>query len=114
MLRSILVALDATEASSVAQSVAISLAKASDCQITGIAILDRAYITAPTAVGIGGTAFKQHRDQVKLEEAKASLDRLERGFESSCEAIGGRCQVIEAEGVPHRMIETNRCVTTCW
>ena len=105
MLRSILVALDATEASTVAQSVAISLAKAHDCQITGIAILDRAYITAPTAVGIGGTAFKQHRDQVKLEEAKAFLDRLERGFESSCEAIGARWQVIEAEGVPHRMIE---------
>jgi nucleotide-binding universal stress UspA family protein len=105
MLRSILVALDATEASTVAQSVAISLAKAHDCRITGIAILDRAYITAPTAVGIGGTAFKQHRDQVKLEEAKAFLDRLERGFESSCEALGGRCQVIEAEGVPHRMIE---------
>jgi nucleotide-binding universal stress UspA family protein len=105
VLRSILVALDATAASSAAQTLAIALAKRLNSQITGIAILDRAYITAPTAVGIGGMAFKQHRDQVKLQEAKAFLDRLERGFRDSCEAIGAACQVIEAEGVPHRLIE---------
>ena len=105
MLRSILVALDATPASSAAQALAIEMARRFDCQITGIAILDRAYITAPTAVGIGGMAFKQHRDQVKLQEAKSFLDRLEHGFEESCEAIGARWQVIEAEGAPHRLIE---------
>jgi len=105
VLRSILVALDATPASSAAQTLAIDLAKRLECQITGIAILDRGYITAPTAVGIGGMAFKQHRDQVKLQEAKAFLGRLKRGFQDSCEAIGAACQVIEAEGVPHRLIE---------
>jgi nucleotide-binding universal stress UspA family protein len=105
MLRSILVALDATPASSAAQRLAIDLAKRLECQITGIAILDRGYITAPTAVGIGGMAFKHHRDQVKLQEAKAFLDRIERDFQDSCEAAGAACQVIEAEGVPHRVIE---------
>lgn len=105
MLRSILVALDATPASSAAQTLAIDLAKRLECQITGIAILDRGYITAPTAVGIGGMAFKHHRDQVKLQEAKAFLERLEHGFKDSCEAAGAAGQVIEAEGVPHRLIE---------
>lgn len=105
MLRSILVALDATQASSAAQTLAIDLAKRLDCQITGIAILDRAYITAPAAVGIGGMAYKQHRDQVKLQEAKEFLERLEHGFQDSCEAIGAAWQVIEAEGVPHQLIE---------
>jgi nucleotide-binding universal stress UspA family protein len=105
MLRSILVALDATPASTAAQRLAIDLAKRLHCQITGIAILDRAYITAPTAVGIGGMAFKQHRDQVKLQEAQAFLDRLEHAFQENCEAIGAQWQVIEAEGVPHRLIE---------
>lgn len=105
MLRSILVALDATPASSAAQTLAIDLAKRLGCQITGIAILDRGYITAPTAVGIGGMAFKHHRDQVKLQEAKLFLARLERGFQDSCEAAGVAGQVIEAEGVPHRLIE---------
>jgi nucleotide-binding universal stress UspA family protein len=105
VLRSILVALDATPASSAAQRWAIQLAKRVNCEITGLAILDRAHITSPTAVGIGGMAYKAHRDQVKLEEAKAFLVRLERGFEKSCEAIGAAWKVIEAEGVPHRLIE---------
>jgi nucleotide-binding universal stress UspA family protein len=105
VLRSILVALDSTKASSTAQDLAIDLAKRLQCQITGIAVLDRAHITAPTAVGIGGSAFKHHRDQIKLNEAKAFLERLEDRFEASCEAIGAQWQVIEAEGAPHAMIE---------
>jgi nucleotide-binding universal stress UspA family protein len=80
VLRSILVALDETPASSQAQQLAIEMAKRLDCQITGLAILDRAHITSPTAVGIGGMAYKQHRDQVKLEEAKSFLHRLEKAF----------------------------------
>jgi nucleotide-binding universal stress UspA family protein len=105
VLRSILVALDSTPASSAAQDLAIDLAKRLQAQITGMAVLDRGYITAPTAVGIGGSAFKQHRDQVKLKEAQAFLERMEQRFEASCEAIGAQWQVIEAEGVPHVMIE---------
>jgi hypothetical protein len=33
-------------------------------------------------------AYKQHRDQVKLEEAAAFLKRLEEGFQKSCEEAG--------------------------
>lgn len=105
MLRSILVALDATPASSAAQEIAIEIARRYECMITGLTVLDRAHITAPTAVGIGGMAYKQHRDQVKLKEAEAFLTRLEHGFQKSCEAIGARWQVIEAEGAPHKLIE---------
>jgi nucleotide-binding universal stress UspA family protein len=105
VLRSILVALDATPASSQAQRLAIEMAKRLDAQITGLAILDRAYITSPTAVGIGGMAYKYHRDQVKLEEAKTFLQRLETGFQQTCEAIGTAWRVIEAEGAPYKLIE---------
>jgi nucleotide-binding universal stress UspA family protein len=105
LLRSILVALDATPSSTAAQKLAIEIARRCECAITGLTVLDRAHITAPTAVGIGGMAFKQHRDQVKLEEAKAFLSRLEQGFEKSCETLGARWQVIEADGVPHVLIE---------
>jgi nucleotide-binding universal stress UspA family protein len=104
MLRSILVALDSTEASATAQQLALRLAKRFASQITGLAILDRAHITAPTAVGIGGMAYKEHRDQVKLKEAKAFLARLESTFEQSCEASGAVWQVIEAEGDPHKLL----------
>lgn len=105
MLRSILVALDDSGPSAAAQELAIDLARRFGAEITGLAVLDRAHITAPTAVGIGGFAYKEHRDQVKLEEAKAFLGRLERQFQASCEALGTRWQVIEAEGVPHQMLE---------
>ena len=47
MLRSILVALDETPASSAAQRLVIDMARRFDCQITGITILDRAYSRRP-------------------------------------------------------------------
>jgi nucleotide-binding universal stress UspA family protein len=105
VLRSILVALDATAASAAAQRLALRLAKRFGSQITGIAVLDRGYLAAPTAVGIGGMAYKEHRDQVKLEEAKAFLARLESTFQKSCEETGAVWQVVEAEGKPHKLIE---------
>lgn len=105
MLRSILVALDATAASAAAQRLALHLTSRLGSQITGIAVLDRAYLTAPTAVGIGGMAYKEHRDQVKIEEAKAFLARLASTFQQSCEETGVVGQVIEAEGRPHTLIE---------
>jgi nucleotide-binding universal stress UspA family protein len=105
VLRSILVALDATPASAAAQRLAIELARRCDCQITGLAILDRDHITAPTAVGIGGMAYKQHRDRVKLEEAAAFLRQLQQAFQKSCEEAGALWQVIEGEGEPYRLIE---------
>jgi nucleotide-binding universal stress UspA family protein len=105
VLRSILVALDATAASAAAQQLALRLTRRFESQITGIAVLDRAYLTAPTAVGIGGMAYKEHRDQMKLEEAKAFLARLESSFQQSCEQAGVAWQVIEAEGRPHKLIE---------
>ena len=105
MLRSILVALDATAASVAAQHLAIVLTKRFGSQITGMAVLDRGYFTAPTAVGIGGMAYKEHRDRVKLKEAKDFLARLERSFQQSCEQSGVAGQVIEAEGRPRDLIE---------
>jgi nucleotide-binding universal stress UspA family protein len=105
VLRSILVALDATPASAAAQQLALRLTQRFAGQITGLAVLDRSYITAPTAVGIGGMAYKEHRDQVKLEAAKACLTRLAGSFRQSCDEAGVGCQVIEAEGRPYKLIE---------
>lgn len=105
MLRSILVTLDDTEASTAAQALALDLAGRLGAEVTGLAVLDRAHITAPAAVGIGGFAYKKHRDEVKLAQAEAFLRRLEQGFEASCASCGVTGRVIEAEGVPYRLIE---------
>jgi hypothetical protein len=53
VLRSILVALDATAASAPAQQLALHLAKRCGCQITGMAVLNRGYLTAPTLWALG-------------------------------------------------------------
>lgn len=100
MMRSIMVALDGTEPSRAAQDVAIKLAREHSAEITGLAILDRPHIAGPAAVGIGGMAYKVHRDQVKLEQAHRFLERLEHHFEATCEDLGTPWQVIEAEGNP--------------
>lgn len=104
MLRSILVALDDSNASHVAQVFAIGLAKRLDIEITGLAILDRAFITAPTPVSIGGLAYKRHRDEVKLDQAREFLTRIEHQFEADCGSLE-QWQVIEAEGPPLRVLE---------
>ena len=104
MLRSILVALDDTTPSHVAQDFAIGLTKRLKIEITGLAILDRAFITAPTAVGIGGLAYKRHRDEVKLDQARQFLTRIEHQFEADCGSLD-QWQVIEAEGAPLLVLE---------
>jgi nucleotide-binding universal stress UspA family protein len=105
VLRSILVALDETGPSEAAQDLALDLARRTAAGITGLAILDREYITAPTAVGIGGASFKHHRDEVKLREAKEFLARLHQKFETECQSLSTKCQVIEAEGSPYELLE---------
>jgi hypothetical protein len=50
---SILVALDATPASSQHKRLAIDLSERPDAQMTGLAILDRARISSPTPDGTG-------------------------------------------------------------
>lgn len=104
MLRSILVALDDTAPSHVAQDFAIGLSKRLKADITGLAILDRAFITAPTAIGIGGLAYKRHRDEVKLGQARKFLTRIEHQFEADCGTLD-QWQVIEAEGPPLLVLE---------
>ncbi len=105
MLRSILVALDSTPASAAAQRLAVDLAKRHDCDLTGFAVLDRAHITPPMAVGIGGMAYKEHLDKVKLEEARTFIAELEKSFRQICEAAGIRWQMLASEGIPHRLVE---------
>lgn len=104
MLRSILVALDDSAPSHIAQDFAIALTKRLRIEITGLAILDRAFITAPTAVGIGGLAYKRHRDEVKLGQARQFLTRIEHQFEADCGTLD-QWQVIEAEGAPLLVLE---------
>ena len=55
MIRRILVAIDGTPASRVAQDLAIAIAKRQAAAVTGVGVVDRSWATAPQAVPIGGS-----------------------------------------------------------
>lgn len=105
MIKSIVVAIDATESSSRAQAYAIGLAKTYSAELTGIAVLDRPWVTRPMATPIGGGHYKGHRDETLLESHRHTLDALVSAFRDQCQAGGVSVRALEVEGVPAEQIE---------
>jgi hypothetical protein len=60
-MKSMLLALDDTPAAAAARQAAFTLAEATGARITGIAVLDVDYLTAPEPTGIGGAAIRCRR-----------------------------------------------------
>ncbi len=88
MLKSILVAVDDTEPSKSAQALSIDLCKQLNARIAGIGVLDRPWITAPQAVPLGASYYKQHRDRVLLERFDEEIATLLKSFEERCRDAG--------------------------
>lgn len=105
MIRSIIVAIDNTEASRTARELAIRIAGEHRATLSGVGVVDRPWITAPTPMPIGGSAYKQRRDEVLLEKNRAALRQRLAEFHERCAAAGIECREIGAEGVPHEQIE---------
>ena len=106
MIRRILVAIDETPASRVAQDLAIAIAKQRSAAITGVGVVDRPWATAPQAVPIGGSAYKVHRDQVVLDELRHEVEAILRTFSEACRTAGVLFSTVEVEGAPARAIES--------
>jgi nucleotide-binding universal stress UspA family protein len=104
VLRSILVALDESRASAAARELAIALARQHSAELTGLAILDRLHFT-PSHRRRLAARRRQRQATAGLEEAQASLTRIETQFQASCEGLSTRWRLIEGEGVPHRLLE---------
>lgn len=118
MIRSALLALDATEASATAREKAIGFCRyvgaRSDgpgCPIhlTGVAVVDRPDIERPEIAPIGGGAFKADRDETLLQEAREKVARILDDFEAHCREAGVPCSTIRSEGYPHEQIERAAC-----
>lgn len=105
MIRSILLALDESEASSIAQKFALTLAKKLNAHIAGIGVLDEPWITAPEAVPLGAAAFKVEMDNQLLEDAKTRIHALETGFKRAASELGNNYHIIDTEGFPAEEIE---------
>jgi len=118
MIRSALLALDATEASAIAQQKAISFcqyvgsqAGSSGCPIhlTGVAVVDRPDIERREPAPIGGGAFKVDRDEALLKDACEKVAAILDDFETKCHEAGVPCSTVRSEGHPYKQIERAAC-----
>jgi len=114
MIRSILLALDTTEASTLAQHLAIRVcqeiaSRPGACgravHVTGVAVVDRPSIERPEPAPIGGGAFKVERDEAMLAHAHEKLTEILDRFEAQCRAAGIPCSTVRAEGLPYEQIQ---------
>ncbi len=105
MIKSIVVAIDSSDSSKCAQAFAIGLAKQHRAELTGIAVLDRPWVTRPMATPIGGGHYKDHRDEKLLADHRHTLDALVTAFRETCEREGVPVRAMEVEGVPAEQID---------
>jgi nucleotide-binding universal stress UspA family protein len=104
MIRRLLVAMDGSAHGEAAAALAIDWAHRFGAELVGLGVLDKPSITSPEPVSFGGTAFKRHRDEVRLADEHGRIVALLAGFQRRCDAERIRCTVVEDIGTPHEQI----------
>ncbi len=114
MIHSALIALDNSPSSKTALDMAIALCQRySDrtdgetgmIHLSGVAVVDIPGIKAPTSLPIGAGAYKKHRDETLIAEAKERSEQILGDFEAACNAAGIPHSSIPSEGLPYEQIE---------
>jgi len=98
-MRSLLVALDETPAALGAARFAIALAARHGASVTGAAVLDVDYLTAPEARGIGSGHYKAQADIARLKRAHQRNERLGVELQQwlTAENVAGEFLVLEGD-----------------
>jgi nucleotide-binding universal stress UspA family protein len=104
MIRRVLAAMDGSSHGAAAATLAIEWARRFGADLVGLGILDKPSITSPEPVSFGGTAFKRHRDEVRLADEHRRVLELLADFQRRCEAERVRCTLVEDIGTPHEQI----------
>lgn len=100
MLRSILVGLDGSPHSSAAIELGLRWSKKLDAMIVGLAIVDEPTIRQPEPVPIGGSSWKQTRDENLVEDARRKVEQFLASFSIRCAEEGVSCKLLEDIGHP--------------
>lgn len=110
MLKSILIGVDGSSFGTAAIELGIRWAQHSDTLLVGLGVVDQPTICGSEAVPLGGMAFKEHRDQTLLAEARQKVERAMQAFSSRCAAARVPCGSLEAIGLPAEeiMLEAQR------
>lgn len=84
MLKRILLVLDVTPASTLAQRLALELAGRHGASVLGVVLLDPDTITPAEPLPMGGDAVKHHKDRVLLGKARVDAAALSQEFADAC------------------------------
>jgi nucleotide-binding universal stress UspA family protein len=104
LIRRVLVAMDGSPHGEAAAGLAFDWVGRFGVELIGLGILDEPSITSPGPASFGGTAFKRHRDDVRLAaEHRRVLDLLPE-FRQRCDAARVPCSVVEDTGASHEQI----------
>jgi nucleotide-binding universal stress UspA family protein len=111
MLRVILVALDGSPYSSCAVELGIRLAHQFNASLLGLGVIDEPTICRAEMVPIGGSYYKQRRDEAVLARACRQVKCFLEHFTSRCTEAGVASQVLGDVGKPCEQIaiESQRC-----
>jgi nucleotide-binding universal stress UspA family protein len=100
MIKDILVCLEGSASTERAIGLGLELAREHGARLVGLAIIDEPDIRAGAATGIGGSAYKQHRDDVLLEDARKAAEALLNQFQTRCNEANVPSRSLELRGRP--------------
>jgi nucleotide-binding universal stress UspA family protein len=104
VIRKILVGLDGSEFSVSAVDLGIGWARHFGAELVGIGIVDEPTIAKSAPVPIGGAAFKHHRDETLLADARRRVEEFLEHFGDRCRESGVAWRALEDVGLPHDQI----------
>jgi nucleotide-binding universal stress UspA family protein len=104
MIKKILIGLEGSVGTDRATELALSIAKANQASLVGLAIIDEPDIKAGAAMGIGGSSYKHQRDQTLLLEAHQQARDFEQRFLAKARAASVTARAVEVTGKPAETI----------
>jgi nucleotide-binding universal stress UspA family protein len=104
MIRDILIGLDGSPYSQAAVELGIRWARRTQATLVGLGIVDEPSILQPEPTGIGGSHYKQLRDEALLGDARKRVDEFLEQFSQRCAEAGVPCRVLKDVGDPSQRI----------
>lgn len=100
MVRSVLVGVDGSAYSTAAVEFGIRWAQRWDAVLVGLGIVDAPTICKAEPVPLGATAYKVHRDETRLADARHQVAQFLEHCAQQCAKAGVMCQVRQEVGAP--------------